>query len=273
MLILLRLFTDGPLLEGCGDPPSSVPRCHPRPDPTLPCVLAGALDVRILQLRGGSSAAAWAAIGNADSQSDRERMERGAGGEEYLQDVDVQELIKDCKGATTWEKLQNYIAALQDNHGEEEVDNADVDEVGPHLRLNNTWRVGPFAADCWGVPWEERKIIGELEFPNGKVYPLREGDLPNRRPFEPDDWSEPKASVPKHSPAHPRLLRKENIDLREYDIAERDWLFKDEPDSRAEPAAPQEEASRDQIEKQNNKSLKDLREQLFIKSPRHRDLI
>ena len=271
MLIFLVLFTEGPLLESCGDPPNSVPRCHQRPG--LPCVLAGALGVRILRLRGGSSAAAWAAICNADSQSDRERMEGGGGGEEYLQDVDIQELIKDCKGATTWEKLQNYIAALQDNHGEEEVDNADVDEVGPHLRLNTPWRVGPFAADCWGVPWEERKIIGELEFPNGKIYPLREGDLPNRRPFEPDDWSEPKASVPKHSPAHPRLLRKENIDLREYDIAERDWLFKDEPDSRAEPAAPQEEASRDQIEKQNNKSLKDLREQLFIKSPRHRDLI
>ena len=243
-LILLHLCAAGPLPHvgsSCRDHPSA--RCRPRPG--LPCMRSDALGMRALRLRGGSSANAWAAICNADSQSDRERLEEGADGGEYLHDVDIEELIKDCKGESTWEKLQNYIAALQDAHGEDEVDNDDVDEYGPHLRCNNTWRIGPFAADCWSVPWEERKIVGELEFPNGNVYPLREGDLPNRRPFEPDDWPAPKPSAPKHSPAHPRLLRKENIDLREYDIAERDWLFKDDRGADKGPGEPRNETLKD----------------------------
>jgi hypothetical protein len=98
----------------------------------------------------------------------------------------------------------------------------------PHLRCNNTWRIGPFAADCWSVPWKERKILGTLEFPNGKLFALREGDLPNRNHPVPDDWIVKSTSRKQRKAEQPdRLMRKHNINLREFDIAERDWLFKD----------------------------------------------
>ena len=109
----------------------------------------------------------------------------------------------------------------------------------PHLKCNNTWRIGPFAADCWSVPWSERKIEGTLTFPNGNVVALREGDLPNRNPFVPDDWPEPRSETSKEThKSISRLTRKTNIDLRDYDIAERDWLFKDNPNCSAAGAAP-----------------------------------
>ena len=83
-----------------------------------------------LRLRGGS-AAVWAAIENADSESDRERME-GTGDEDdaHMHDIDVEELLQDYEGKNSWEKLTKFIQALQDNYGEEEVDNVDVEEFG-----------------------------------------------------------------------------------------------------------------------------------------------
>eukprot|EP00277_Geminigera_cryophila_P009591 CAMPEP_0179406720 /NCGR_PEP_ID=MMETSP0799-20121207/1067_1 /TAXON_ID=46947 /ORGANISM="Geminigera cryophila, Strain CCMP2564" /LENGTH=215 /DNA_ID=CAMNT_0021177847 /DNA_START=272 /DNA_END=916 /DNA_ORIENTATION=+ len=163
------------------------------------------------------------------SSRDRERME-GTGDEDdaHMHDIDVEELLQDYEGKNSWEKLTKFIQALQDNYGEEEVDNVDVEEFGPHLRCNNTWRIGPFAAECWSVPWKERKIIGTLEFPNGKTCALREGDLPNRNPYVPDDLMMPEDRVkqlPKYTTD--RLNRTTGIDLRQYDVAERDVLFND----------------------------------------------
>ena len=85
-----------------------------------------------LRLRGGCGAASiWEAIDNADSESDRMRLEDGDyDGFESLREFDMEELIKDCEGETTWEKLKNYVTALQDNYGEDEVDNIDVEEFG-----------------------------------------------------------------------------------------------------------------------------------------------
>ena len=82
-----------------------------------------------LNLRGGS-ALAWAAIENADSESDRERLEQGDETGAYLHDVDMDEMLRDCSGATTWDKFQNYVKGLQSHYGEEEVDNIDIDEFG-----------------------------------------------------------------------------------------------------------------------------------------------
>ena len=60
------------------------------------------------------------------------------------------------------------------------------------------------------------------------MIPLREGDLPNRNPYVPDEYANPELFGNASSPAKTdRLLRKHKIDLRQYDIAERDWLFKD----------------------------------------------
>jgi len=109
----------------------------------------------------------------------------------------------------------------------------------PHLKCNNTWRIGPFAAPCYDVPWSQRKILGTLTFPNGRVFPLREGDMPNRNPIVPDDFSEREDSSEMAVRAGERrsrkeergscgLLRKQGIDLREYDIAEREWLWPNE---------------------------------------------
>jgi len=78
------------------------------------------------------------------------------------------------------------------------------------------------------VPWKERKIVGTLEFPNGKTCALREGDLPNRNPYVPDDLMMPEDRVkqlPKYTTD--RLNRTTGIDLRQYDVAERDILFND----------------------------------------------
>ena len=185
-----------------------------------------------LALRGGSAAAVRAAIDNADSESDRERLDRGDGDGSLLRNIDIEALLKDCEGTTSWEKLKNFIGSIQDTHGEEEVDNIDVDEYGPHLRCNNTWRVGPFASKCFEVPWRERKIVGTITFPNGFESTLREGDLPNRIPFVPDDEGDTRLSTPACADGTGRpqcsLMRKHREDLRDYDIAERDWLFNDE---------------------------------------------
>jgi hypothetical protein len=85
-----------------------------------------------LRLRGGS-AAIWAAIEDADSESDRERLRNdpaASDGANPLRDFDMENLLRDYAGKTAWEKLKSFVGALQANYGEEEIDNVDVDEFG-----------------------------------------------------------------------------------------------------------------------------------------------
>ena len=82
-----------------------------------------------LRLRGGS-AAVWEAIENAVSEIDGQRVDGDDEDGEALHDIDMEELLKDYEGKTSWEKLKNYIGSLQDTYGEEEVDNVGIEELG-----------------------------------------------------------------------------------------------------------------------------------------------
>ena len=96
----------------------------------------------------------------------------------------------------------------------------------PHLRCNNTWRIGPFAAPCYDVPWSERKIVGSLTFPSGKVCALREGDLPNRNPFYPDNMQERRYRNGRRKDKN-RTKRKHSLELRGPGTAGTGGLFPD----------------------------------------------
>ena len=125
VVILLLLLAAGGLesQRSQRDTPHTarVPLC--RVNPQLLCPR------RYLRLKGGSSAV-WAAIDNADSESDRERLQDDTYDGARLGEMDMEDVLKDCEGKTTWEKLKNYVSALEIDHGEEEIDNIDVDEFG-----------------------------------------------------------------------------------------------------------------------------------------------
>ena len=97
LMILLCLVA----LESCADLP-------------LPSrALLGANCARLtLQLRGGSSAV-WAAIEDADSESDRERLEGNGDGGDPLRSFNMEELLREYEGKTTWEKLTKFVEGLQ----------------------------------------------------------------------------------------------------------------------------------------------------------------
>jgi hypothetical protein len=99
LLILLCLVA----LESCADLP-------------LPaCALFRASCARLaLRLRGGSSAV-WAAIEDADSESDRERLEGNGDGGGPLRSFNMEELLREYEGKTTWEKLTKFVEGLQVN--------------------------------------------------------------------------------------------------------------------------------------------------------------
>ncbi|EKX47409.1 hypothetical protein GUITHDRAFT_137577 [Guillardia theta CCMP2712] len=72
-----------------------------------------------------------------------------------------------------------------ETYGEEEVDNADIDEYGPHVWYGDDyWKIGDLA--WWDIPWIQRPLIGQLVLDDGTSIDLREGDLPNRNPYNPD---------------------------------------------------------------------------------------
>ena len=72
----------------------------------------------------------WEAIENAVSEIDGQRVDGDDEDGEALHDIDMEELLKDYEGKTSWEKLKNYIGSLQDTYGEEEVDNVGIEELG-----------------------------------------------------------------------------------------------------------------------------------------------
>lgn len=162
-----------------------------------------------LKLRGGSTTVGQDAMndegeddeeeGDEDEGSVREEIMRKAKEEGRFEAKveDLEGLAGELPGQTAWEKLQAWADMCIKNAGKGQVDNVGIEEYGPHTidpDYPKTWATGVF--ECWlTTPWEDRPEIGQLEWPSGHMDILKEGDLPNRRPFIPDPDDLPKKYV------------------------------------------------------------------------------